>query len=156
MQVVDTSLVSIREARARHLPVVYAGFLLSFTPESTTKEAMSKQPQLARYLAGRAQGNQLLVGQGGLSFAALELHPGGGWYLAWLSAWPRRRSHGSEVLTEVCRRADERRVGVTLHCAPSLASWYRQFGFLPSPASKLDQDAEATADGLVKLHRRQR
>ena len=93
--------VSVRPASLRHLPVVYAGFMLSFSTYSTMKETDQLRPALTQYLSGRAERDRLLVARGGLSFAAVEPQPGDGWYLAWLSAWPHRRGHGSVVLAEL-------------------------------------------------------
>ena len=45
----------------RHLPVVQAGFLLSFSTYSTTKETARLRPALMQYLSGRAERERLLV-----------------------------------------------------------------------------------------------
>jgi hypothetical protein len=145
--------VEVKTASRRHLPIVYAGFVLSFTESGTTKEAMRSRPQLAEYISGRADDHRLLIAHGGLSFAALERHAAGGWYLAWLSAWPRRRNRGSKLLVEVCRRADSTRSSLTLHCPPELSAWYRRHGFLPAQPTRLRRDVDARAQGLVKLYR---
>lgn len=143
----------MKAASLRHLPLAYAGFVLSFAQASSVKAAAASRPRIVDYLAGRAEHSRLLVTHFGLTFAAFEPYPAGGWYLAWMNAWPQRRLHGTEMLTEVCRRADERRVKLTLHCPPSLVRWYRRFGFLPAPVTRVPQDVAAREQGLVKLHR---
>jgi len=145
--------MSVQMASWRHLPVAYAGFVLSFSRAATAKEACDYRSQITEYLAGRAEHSRLLVSHGGLTFAAVEPYPAGGWYLAWIHAWPQRRHHGTEMLTEVCRRADQRRVKLTLHCPSPLVRWYRRFGFLPAPVTRLPRDVAAAKEGLVKLHR---
>jgi hypothetical protein len=101
----------------------------------------------------RADDQRLLVANGGLSFAAFEKHPKGGWYLAWLSAWPHRRLRGSSLLREICRRADAKHVPLTLHCPPALVRWYRRYGFMPAQTTRLPRDVKAAEQGLVKLYR---
>lgn len=150
---VDAYGVRAKLASLRHLPVVYAGFVLSFTPLGTAKETARSRPQLAEYLSGRADDHRLLVAHGGLTFAAFEKDPRGGWYLAWLSAWPHRRLHGSGLLGEICRRADAKHVPLSLHCPPELTSWYRRYGFMPAQSTRLRRDVDAAQQGLVKLYR---
>ena len=145
--------MSAKLASLRHLPVVYAGFVLSFTPLGTAKETVRTRPQLAEYLSGRADDHRLLVAHGGLTFAAFEKDSKGGWYLAWLSAWPHRRRHGSGLLGEICRRADAKHVPLTLHCPPELTFWYRRYGFMAAQSTRLPRDVDAAQQGLVKLHR---
>jgi hypothetical protein len=145
--------VSATPASLRHLPVVYAGFVLSFTGADTMGEAKKSRHELSEYLGARADDHRLLVTHGGLTFAAFEKHPTDGWYLAWLSAWPRRRRRGTELLVEVCARADAKRVALTLHCPPELVRWYRRHGFLPAQTTRLARDVQAVEQGLVKLYR---
>jgi hypothetical protein len=145
--------VSVKAPSFWQLPLVYAGFVLSFTRATSSEEVRATRPELAEYLHGRAEDRRLLVAHGGLTFAAFEKLPTDGWYLAWLSAWPHRRKHGSYLLAEVCRRADERHVALTLHCQPRLARWYRRYGFMPAQTTRLPRDQQARRQGLVKLHR---
>ncbi|MCU1590025.1 MAG: hypothetical protein JWP11_1281 [Frankiales bacterium] len=145
--------MSVKAPSLWHLPIVYAGFVLSFAATDSAKEATRSRVQMAEYLYGRAEDHRLLIAHGGLTFAAFEKNPAGGWYLAWISAWPHHRKHGSYLLTEICRRSDARRVALTLHCPAKLVRWYRGYGFLPAQSTRAPRDVAAAKEGLVKLHR---
>lgn len=51
------------------------------------------------------------------------------WRLDYVAAFPAGAGHGTRLLTDFIRFADERDAEITLHCDPDLQAYYRRHGF---------------------------
>jgi hypothetical protein len=53
------------------------------------------------------------------------------WRLDYMAAVPARAGHGTRLLTDFLRLADDRDAEITLNCEPALIAFYRRHGFRP-------------------------
>ena len=146
----------VRVAQRRDLLPVLAVLVLSFDGAGDSLGgARDTVRGLWPALRAAIDGERVLVSRGGLTYAWLEKEPGT-WYVHSTASLPRGRGHGSRVLEDLLRRADEARVTVVLHCSRARVAWYRRHGFLPAPVTRSGQDQRFAAHGHVKLRRHAR
>lgn len=79
--------------------------------------------------------------------ASLPCSPARRWRLDYVAAFPAGAGHGTRLLKEFLRFADERDAEVTLNCDPELVAYYRRHGF---------RRIEAPMDGQVLMLRQTR
>ncbi|BEP14561.1 hypothetical protein acdb102_28720 [Acidothermaceae bacterium B102] len=133
------------------LVVVLVVWVLSFSRAGNSLgDARGSMRQHLPALIRASQQHRLLVSRYGPTFAWWQpvRH---GWLLQEICSYPRGRGHGTRLLQEFLRLADEADIPVVLVCPPERMGWYRRHGFWLQPP-----EASITCLGLVAMHRPRR